>query len=99
MAAEARPASAARLSGTRLSGTRLARPASKPIKAIPRRKPIPGRLAFLSCRCAVIVGADNIRVGGHWTQPRAVLVGIRLRRQPGFDTQGSFMYFASRLAA
>src|SRR6266571_6851153 len=73
--------------------------ASKRIKAIPGRNSIPDRLPFLSCRCAVIVGTDNIRVGGHWTQPRAVLVGIRLRRRPGFRYQGSFMYFASRLAA
>ena len=57
------------------------------------------RLPFLSCRCAVIVDADNIRVGGHWAQPTAVPVSIRLRRRPGFDTRGTFMTFASRLAA
>ena len=56
-------------------------------------KTVPDRLPFLSCRCAVIVGTDNIRVGGHWTQPRAVHVGIRLRRRPGFDTQGFFHDF------
>ena len=50
--------------------------------------PFRNRVPFLSCRCAVIVGADNIRVGGHWTQPKAVLVGIRLRRRPGFRYLG-----------
>src|SRR5450432_3930168 len=64
---------------------RLARAAKK---AIPGRKSISYRLPFLSCRCAVIVGADNSRVGGHWTQPRAVLVGIRLRPWPGFQYPG-----------
>src|SRR3981081_271102 len=65
-----------------------ARPASKAITAIPRRKQIPDRLPFLSCRCAVIVGTDNIRVGGHWTQLKAVPIGIRLRRRPGFRYPG-----------
>src|SRR6202023_4309835 len=64
------------------------RAASREIKAIPRRKPASGRMSFLSCRGAVIVDADNIRVGGHWTQPKAVLVGIRLRKQPGFRYAG-----------
>src|SRR6266403_5420740 len=67
--------------------------ASKRKKAITGRNSIPERLPFLSCRCAVIVGADNIRVGGHWTQPRAVLVGIRLRRRPEFRYQGFFHVF------
>src|SRR6202048_1581250 len=67
--------------------------ASKAIKAIPGRTRISGRLPFLSCRCAVIVDADNIRVGGHWAQPRAVLVGIRLRWRPGFRCQGFFADF------
>jgi hypothetical protein len=31
--------------------------------------------------------------------PKAVLVGIRLRRRPDFNTQGFFMILASRLAA
>jgi hypothetical protein len=48
------------LASQRLAGRRLA---SKIIKAIPGRKPILDRLPFLSCRCAVIVGTDNIRVG------------------------------------
>jgi hypothetical protein len=35
--------------------------AHEPIKAIPGQSPILiNRLPFLSCRCAVIVGADNI---------------------------------------
>src|SRR6266567_422910 len=57
-----------RLTNTRLGNKRLANkePAKKglahePIKAIPGQSPILiNRLPFLSCRCAVIVGADNI---------------------------------------
>jgi hypothetical protein len=52
-----------------------ARLAHSPIKAIPGRKALLGEeLPFLSCRGAVIVGADNVRVGGQWTQPKAVLL-------------------------
>jgi hypothetical protein len=64
---------APRLANTRLTNTRLAdkrlankgpankRPAHEPIKAIPGQNPVLiNRLPFLSCRCAVIVGADNI---------------------------------------
>src|ERR1700686_2800072 len=70
-----------------------ATPASSATQAIPRRGPIPDRLPFLSCRCAVIVGTDNIRVGGHWPQPRAVPVGTKLRQRPGFRYQGFFHDF------
>src|ERR1700686_454025 len=58
--------SAARLSQKRLVQKKLAqtRRAGEAIKAIPGRKPVRGRRPFLSCRCAVIVDADNIRVGG-----------------------------------
>src|ERR1700733_65789 len=67
--------------------------ASRMIKAIPGRKRISNRLPFLSCRCAVIVGADNIRVGGHWAQPKATLVSVRLRLWPGFQYPGGFHDF------
>src|SRR6267378_2195784 len=74
---------------TRLANTRLAankRPAHEPIKAIPGQNPVLiNRLPFLSCRCAVIVGADNILSRGTAAQPRAVLVGVRLRPWPGFQ--------------
>src|SRR5580700_11074410 len=73
------------------TATRLA---STTIKAIPGRKAIRDRLPFLSCRSAVIVDNDNIRVGGHRTQPRAVQVGIRLRRRPRFRYQGFFHDFS-----
>src|ERR1700733_7328137 len=67
--------------------------ASKPIKAIPGRTRISGRLPFLSCRCAVIVDADNIRVGGHWAQPKPMLVSVRLRLRSGFQYPGVFHDF------
>src|SRR5258708_5889589 len=42
----------------------------------------------------------TIESRGHWTQPRAVHVGVRLRSGgQNFDTRGSLMIFASRLAA
>src|SRR6267142_6240959 len=72
----------------RLASRRLANKRHKhePIKAIPGRNPILiNRAPFLSCRCAVIVGADNILSRGTPAQPRAVLVGIRLRPWPGFQ--------------
>src|SRR5258705_13926914 len=86
-------------SPTRLANKRLAakkrlakkgpankRPAHEPIKAIPGQNPVLiNRLPFLSCRCAVIVGADNILSRGTPAQPRAVLVGVRLRPWPGFQ--------------
>src|SRR6266851_8224316 len=87
---------AARSGGERQANTpepAHTRLANKGIKAIPGRKFISERLPFLSCRCAVIVDADNIRVGGHWAQPRAVRVGIRLRWRPGFRCQGFFDEF------
>ncbi|HTE98711.1 MAG TPA: hypothetical protein VK621_08760, partial [Bradyrhizobium sp.] len=72
-AAEPGNPGAPRLASTRLTNTRLGNkklankePANKglahePIKAIPGQNPILiNRLPFLSCRCAVIVGADNI---------------------------------------
>src|SRR5882672_636221 len=82
-----------RLANTRLAAKRLAnkghankRPAHEPIKAIPGQNPVLiNRLPFLSCRCAVIVGADNILSRGTPAQPRAVLVGVRLRPWPGFQ--------------
>src|ERR1043166_9017728 len=70
-----------------------ARLTARAIKAIRGRNPVPQRSPFLSCRCAVIVGTDNIRVGGHRTQPKAVPVGVRLRRRPEFATQGFFYDF------
>src|SRR5450755_1888424 len=99
-AANGEKASAPRIASTGLANTGLAntRPANKrlarvPKKAIPRRNSIPYRLPFLSCRCAVIVGGDKHPSRGHWTQPRAVLVGIRLRPWPDFNTQGFFHDF------
>src|SRR5712664_3200346 len=74
---------APKLANTRLTNKGLAH---EPKKAIPGRNPILiNRLPFLSCRCAVIVGADNILSRGTPAQPRAVLVGVRLRPWPGFQ--------------
>src|SRR3974390_114853 len=76
------------------SATAQIRLTSDAIKAIPGRKPVRGVRPFLSCRCAVIVDADNIRVvGGHRAQPKTMAIGVRLRPGPGFDTQGYFYDF------
>src|SRR5258708_13594643 len=95
-----------RLANTRLAANkRLAnkgpankRPAHEPIKAIPGQNPVLiNRLPFLSCRCAVIVGADNILSRGTPAQPRALLVGVRLRPGPGFqypDVHSSLSFHA-----
>src|SRR5487761_2000211 len=79
------PANSPRLADKRLASTA--------IKAIPGRERIPDHLPFLSCRCAVIVDTDNIRVGGHWAQPKSVLVSVRLRPRPGFQCPGVFHDF------
>src|ERR1700688_1507032 len=76
-----------------------ARPANSAIKAIPGRKPFRGRDPFLSCRCAVIVDADKIRVGDTGWKPRGVPAGITLRPRRISIRRGSFMTFATRLAA
>src|SRR5216684_8988568 len=82
-AAELGNPGAPRLTSTRLAKKRLVH---EPIKAIPgRNRILINRLPFLSCRCAVIVGADNILSRGTPAQPRAVLVGVRLRPWPGFQ--------------
>src|SRR6185437_8957634 len=64
------------------------KPAHSPIKAIPGRKAVVvEEPPFPSCRGAVIVGADNVRVGGQWTHPKAVYVGGRLRSRTRFQDQ------------
>src|ERR1700726_896089 len=54
--------------------------------------PMAGKLInqYRHCRCAVIVDADNIRVGGHWVQSITRLVSVRLRLRPGFRYPGDF---------
>src|ERR1700688_559511 len=89
-AASGEKASAPRIASTGLANTGPAnkRLARVPKKAIPGRNSITYRLPFLSCRCAVIVGADKHPSRGTLTQPRAVLVGVRLRPWPGFQYPG-----------
>src|SRR5271155_3152432 len=75
-------------------------PASRPstIKAMAGPKCGLVAMAFASCRCRVIVGPDNVRVGGIiLVQPKFMLVSIRLRTTLGIDAQGTFHDFRHAL--
>src|SRR5215212_1348670 len=68
--------------------------ASKAIQTIPGRNVDGKRGPFLSCRCAVIVDADNNRVGGRWMQPKAVPVGNWLKVTFRFRYLGVLSWFS-----
>src|SRR6202022_1040861 len=79
---------------------RAARLARKTIKAIPGRAAVSERGPFLSCRCAVIVDADKHPRRGPQgpTQSHACWHLVKGGGQ-NVDPRGSFVIFASRLAA